>query len=130
MADQSFTITSTYDPSTNSIACNPSSIRVGKSDTGKILVNLELATGSTGTITFQADPVQWSTTPPVSFNVQSKSSTQIQITAPNGNSSRHEESFSFLVNYTYTPVSGDPVSQTGDPTIILEGTGSVWSKGN
>jgi hypothetical protein len=124
MSDQSFSITSTYNPSTGTITCSTSSVTIGQSNTGKITVNLQLSIGSSGSIAFQSNPVTWSTTPPASFNVQTKSSTQIFITAPNGNSNPGSQSYSFQINYTYTPTSGPAQSGTGDPSIILEGTGA------
>lgn len=124
MADQNFTITSTYNPTTNTITCSSSSVTVNQGNTGKITVNLQLTSGSSGSIAFQSNPVTWSTTPPASFNVQTKSSTQIFITAPNGNSGTNSVSYSFQINYSYTPTSGPVVNGTGDPTIVLEGTGA------
>ena len=126
MSNQPFTITSTYNPSTGTITCSTSSVTVGQGNTGKITVNLQLTSGSSGSIAFQGNPnqVTWSTTPPASFNVTSTSSTQILITAPNGNSNPGSQSYSFQINYTYTPTSGPSTSGTGDPTIILDGTGS------
>jgi len=128
MSNQFFTITSTYNPANKQITCSTSSVTVSQGNTGKITVNLQLTSGSSGSIAFQSNPnqVTWSTTPPASFNVTSTggSGTQILITAPNGNSGKNDQSYSFQINYTYTPTSGPVVNGTGDPTIVLEGTGS------
>jgi PKD repeat protein len=126
MTDQVFTITSTYDPACGTLMCGATSVKVNQSNTGKITVNLQVTEGGTGKIAFQDNPVTWSDKPPASFHVQCKEDGQILIIAPNGNSSKVDESYSFEINYTYTPLSGDPVSATADPTIILEGTGSSW----
>jgi len=131
MANQPLpTITVTFNPSGNSLTCNPASVSVAKGNTGQLTVNLQLISGASGSIAFQSNPVTWSTTPPASFNVQTKTSTQIFITAPNNNTGSNAQSYSFQVNYAYTPVNGPVRNGTGDPTIILEGTGSKENGGS
>ena len=117
-------ITVTFNPNGNSLTCNPTSVSVNQGNTGQLTVNLQLVSGASGSIAFQTSPITWSTTPPASFNVQTVSSTRIFITAPNGNSNPGSQSYSFQVNYTYTPVNGPVRTGTGDPSIILEGTGA------
>jgi hypothetical protein len=129
MAEQAFTITSTYDPSTNTLTCNTTSVMVKKGNIGKVTLNLELKAGSPGSIAFQSDPLEWSTpptttTPPKSFTVVRRSDTETFITAPNSGPPPVEERYSFLINYIYTKPDATSVSGTSDPTIILEGTGS------
>lgn len=126
MANQPATVTVTFNPTGSTLTCNPTSISVGQGNTGKITVNLQLVSGATGSIVFQSNPdqVTWSTPPPTSFNVTSVNSSQILITAPNGNPGKDPQTYSFQVNYTYTPVGGQPQSGIGDPSIVLEGTGA------
>lgn len=123
MADQFFTVTSTYDPSKNEIACEPREVTVNKGNTGKVTVKLQVKAGQPGVISFKADPVKWTTPPPKDFLV---TVSEILIIAPNSNTDPLPQKLSFEVNYVYTPPSGPVVSGTGDPTIILEGTGSSW----
>jgi len=133
MANQPLpTITVTFNPSGNSLTCNPASVAVAKGNTGQLTVNLQLISGASGSIAFQSNPVTWSTTPPASFNVQANpnNSAQISITAPNNNTGPNAQSYSFQVSYTYTPVNGPVRTGTGDPTIILEGTGSKEDGGS
>ncbi len=124
MADQSFTITSTFTPPNGPITCSLGSLTVNKGNKGLVTVNLQLSAGGTGSIKIQSSPVTWSPAPPASFNVVRKSDTQILITAPNGTPPAKSESYHFQVNYTYTPPGGTPKNGTGDPTIVLEGTGA------
>lgn len=117
MTDQSFIITSTYDPSNDTITCEPGEVKVCHGKTGKITVRIQLENGQPGSISFPLSPINWTSPEPPPFPI-----TEIVITAPN----LHEhggEKFPFEINYVYTPPGGDPVTKTGDPTIILEGTG-------
>jgi hypothetical protein len=89
-------------------------------------VKLQLASGSTGTIVFQRSPVNWTNgQPPNSVIAPPNGGTsQITVTVPNGNTDPTAESYPFTLNVTYTPPGGgSSVNKTGDPTIILEGTG-------
>lgn len=125
MAFQSFTITSTYDPSTNTITCasEPSPIKIKQGNTGLITVRLQLQEGQPERISFQADPVAWTASPPAGSLV---TVSEILITAPNTNTEPEDKEHPFEIKFVYTPPEGDPVIDTGDPTIILEGTGGVW----
>ena len=120
---QPLTLTATYDPSTQQLSCSASSFTVNKERTGRITVNLQVK-GGTGTIKFKdGDPLDWETLPP--FWVSPVSNTQVFIFAPNSPPPVADRSYDFQINYIYTPNGGTPVSGTGDPTIMLEGTGGM-----
>ena len=120
MAEQPFTITSTYNPSTNTITCSSESILIKQGDIGKIKVQLQVEKDQPGTISFPFSPIEWATPDlPSDFTLS-----EILITAPNSNEDPKDKPYPFTIKYVYTPPGGEPVSGTGDPTIILEGTGN------
>jgi hypothetical protein len=112
----------TYNPSTNTCTCSPSSVTIGKGNSGNIGVSLGLTSGATGSVAFGNPPINWgSGGAPTGATVAPPNGggSQITITDPNNSAG----TYSFAVNYVYTPTSGPQVSGTGDPTIINEGTG-------
>lgn len=119
---QFFTVTSTYDPDTKTMTCisEPSPIVIEHGNTGLITVRLQVKEGQSERISFQANAVDWTEDPPQDSLV---TTSEILITVPNLHEHKEAEEFSFEVNYVYTPPNGQPESGTGDPTIILEGTG-------
>lgn len=121
---QSFTVTSTYDPDTKTITCisEPSPIVIEHGNTGLITVRLQVKEGQPERISFQAAAVDWTEEPPPDSLV---TASEILITVPNLHEHKEAEEFSFEVNYVYTPPDGPSESGTGDPTIILEGTGGT-----
>lgn len=122
MGQLPFTINVTYNPTDKTLTCSQSSVTVTKGNSGLITVNLLLSSGSSGSIAFSNPPFNWTSGPPPGANVAPPNggTSQEVITDPNSS----KGSYTFTVNYTYTPTSGPSVSGTGDPTIVNEGTGS------
>jgi len=118
---QTPTVSVTYDAANNTCTCNPQSVTLYESNSGTISVGLALSNG-TGNIVFNNPPVEWVGAPPnpVTINPPDGGVPLITITDPN----RSSGAYSFRVNYVYRPLTGDPVTGQGDPTIINEGTGT------
>ncbi len=112
-----------YDPSTGTFGSIPDSVTVANGTPETIQVNLSLVSGAAGNIAFDDPPFTWGIngfpgtglTPPNGGSTQETFS--ITSTEPN------PTTFGFLINFIYTPPSGSQISGSGDPTIILDGTG-------
>ena len=131
MDDQSFTVTSTYDPETNELTCTsePSPIQIQHGNIGKITVRLQLKEGQPGSISFPVNAIKWSSPTQPDFPIAPTTPiTEIVITAPNLHAHENPEEFPFEINFVYTSPDGKQVTDTGDPTIILEGTGIKWEE--
>jgi type 1 fimbria pilin len=122
-AQQNESIQVTYTPSSNTCTCSPSSVTFNKGNSGNVGVSIGLSSGATGSVVFGNPPINWgSGGAPTGASVNPSNGGGPRITITNPNSSAG--TYSFTVNYVYTPTSGPQVTGTGDPTIINEGTGN------
>jgi hypothetical protein len=123
MSVETFGITMTYDPSTQQLTPSISSLTVNENDSAEITVSLVLIAGAQGSVVFHNPPITWSqsTGAPsgVTIDPPQGGTSQITINDPNTSAGR----FDFNAHVLHTPLTGNTVLISGDPTIINEGTG-------